>query len=182
MEINNILNDDWIQKFENTDKLYQDFYKDDLCYINLKFIYINKNSEIQKIKAETFLMSSKNTISREEIIRILKDNIFDNQIKYTLLSILKCIIDLEPTDITHFLNKSTDENTFLKIITNIDAIAVEKTINMFQDLNELIFVFIEKTKDNKNDGDNNKSKTTLTKKIYMNSYSYNKAKTIRKTI
>ena len=47
------LNDDWIQKFENTDKLYQDFYKDDLCYINLKFIYINKHNNIQKIKHET---------------------------------------------------------------------------------------------------------------------------------
>ena len=43
------LNDDWIVNFEKTDKLYQDFYKDDLYYINLKIIYINRNNEIEKV-------------------------------------------------------------------------------------------------------------------------------------
>ena len=50
------LNDDWIVNFEKTDKLYQDFYKDDLYYINLKIIYINRNNEIEKVKQESFLM------------------------------------------------------------------------------------------------------------------------------
>ena len=27
---NELLNDDWIKKFDETDKLYQDFYKDDI--------------------------------------------------------------------------------------------------------------------------------------------------------
>ena len=31
---NNKLDDDWINNFEKTDELYQDFYKDDLYYIN----------------------------------------------------------------------------------------------------------------------------------------------------
>ena len=37
------LNDEWINNFEKTDKLYEDYYKDDLYYVNLKFIYLNKN-------------------------------------------------------------------------------------------------------------------------------------------
>ena len=48
----------------------QDFYKDDLYYVNLKFIYVNRENEIEKINQESFLMSNPNYISREEIIQI----------------------------------------------------------------------------------------------------------------
>ena len=34
------LNDDWITNFERNDKLYQDFYKDDIYYVNLKCVYV----------------------------------------------------------------------------------------------------------------------------------------------
>ena len=32
----NKLDDEWINNFEKTDKLYQEFYKDDVYYINLR--------------------------------------------------------------------------------------------------------------------------------------------------
>ena len=67
------LNDDWINDFYETEKIYKDFYKDDLHYINLKIIYVNRDNEIEKIKCETFFMENVNTISREEIIKILKN-------------------------------------------------------------------------------------------------------------
>jgi hypothetical protein len=167
------LNDDWIQKFEKTDKLYQDFYRDDLYYINLKIIYVSKENEIEKIKHETFLMSKPNYISREEIIRILKKNTIDNERKYTLLSILKYVINLDPDDIKNFLSHS-DNFIFLSLIKNIDAITFEKSINMFQDLNDLILVFYEKTRE-QNIAHN------LTKKIIMTALS-SKKKHTRKTI
>ena len=49
-----VLEDDWITKFNETDAVYKDFYKDDLYYVNLKFIYVNRESEIEKIKYESF--------------------------------------------------------------------------------------------------------------------------------
>ena len=49
-ELDEELNDEWINNFEKTDKFYQEFYKDELYYINLKFVYINKSNEIEKIK------------------------------------------------------------------------------------------------------------------------------------
>jgi hypothetical protein len=167
------LNDDWIQNFEKTDKLYQDFYRDDLYYINLKIIYVSKENEIEKIKHETFLMSKPNYISREEIIRILKKNTIDNERKYTLLSILKYVINLEPDDIKNFLIHSDNFN-FLSLIKNIDTITFEKSINMFQDLNDLILVFYEKNRE-QNISHN------LTKKIIMTALS-SKKKHTRKTI
>ena len=39
--MNDELNDDWINNFEENDKLYKDFYKDNLCYVNIDLIYIN---------------------------------------------------------------------------------------------------------------------------------------------
>jgi hypothetical protein len=168
----NTLNDDWIKEFEKTDKLYQDFYKDDLYYINLKFIYINKFSEIERIKNENFLMSTPNYISREEMIGILKNNAKNNEITYSLLSILRYTINLEPEDIKNFLNNSNEFN-FLNVNKNIDAIKFEKTINMFQDLNDLILIFYEKTKDGK--------PQVFTKKNLIRSLTRRK-KTLRKTI
>jgi hypothetical protein len=50
--MDNELNDDWIINFEETDKLYKDFYKDNLDYINIDFIYINDDNEIEKIKQD----------------------------------------------------------------------------------------------------------------------------------
>ena len=166
------LNDDWINNFDKTDKLYQEFYKDDLYYINIKFIYINRNNDIEKINMETYLMSSPNYISREEILQILKKSNINNDRQYTLLSIIKYNITLDADDIKGFLH-SNEERNFLKIIKNIDAISFEKTINMFQDLNDLIFIFYEKSKELKELNPNNS-----TKKIYL--HTNNNKKTIKK--
>jgi len=166
------LNDDWINNFDKTDKLYQEFYKDDLYYINIKFIYINRNNDIEKINMETYLMSSPNYISREEILQILKKSNINNDRQYTLLSIIKYNITLDADDIKGFLH-SNEERNFLKIIKNIDAISFEKTINMFQDLNDLIFIFYEKSNELKELNPNNS-----TKKIYL--HTNNNKKTIKK--
>ena len=172
--MNTELNDDWIKNFEKTDKLYQDFYKDDLYYINLKFCYVNRNNEIEKIKTESFLMSTKNYISREEILYIIKNSTSVMERRYSLLSILKYNITLEPDEIKNFIysNEQANEYNFLKPVNNIDAISFEKTINMFQDLNELVFVYYEKLKETNKLNSNNS-----TKRVYL-TQSVNK-KTIR---
>ena len=122
MDIDNIinidtqkLNDDWITKFEETDRLYQDFYKDNLYYTNLYIIYINKNNDIEKIKQEMFLMSSPNTISKEEVIGILKRYSNDNDRIYNLLTVLKYNITLEADEVKHFL-MNKDSRTYLTVI------------------------------------------------------------------
>ena len=172
-EINNELNDEWISNFEKTDRLYQDFYKDDLYYVNLKIIYLNRTNEIEKIKQESFLMARPNYISREEILGILKKSINNDGRNYSLLSILRYNITLDPEDIKPFLLNKFDNNC-LNIIKNIDAISFEKTINMFHDLNDLILIFFEKSTELKK-VDPNKS----TKKIYLRPLS-SKKKTIKK--
>lgn len=168
----NILDDGWINKFDTTDKLYNDFYKDDLYYVNLRVIYINRDNEIDKLKQDSFLMSTPNRISREEIVGILKHHSIDNHKRYSLLSILKYNIDLEPNDIHFYLNNARGEE-YLSVIKNIDAIVFNKTINMFHDLNDLIIIFYEKSHIIKKS-----DVASSTKKIYIRSLSSNK-KTIK---
>lgn len=177
---NNELNDDWINKFEENDKLYKDFYKDNVYYINIDFIYINKNNEIEKIKQDSFLLSKQNNITRDELVGLLKRNSNDNDKRYSLLSILKYNITLESDDIKKFLlatDLSSYNSMFLSINKHIDTIVFEKTINMFQDLNNLYFIFYEKTDDLKNRDLNN-----VTKRIYLGIISNTKPKTNKKTI
>ena len=170
----NTLNDDWINNFEKTDKLYQDFYKDDLYYTNLHIIYVNRNNEIEKIKQESFLMTKPNYISREEILEILKNNSIDNGRRYTLLTILKYNVTLDADDISGFLKNNINDDIFLTVVKNIDAISFEKSINMLQDLNDIILIFYEKSDELKKVNPNN-----ITKKIYLTNLNTRK-KTFRK--
>jgi hypothetical protein len=43
-----VLDEDWINEFEKTDKLFQDFYLDDIYYTEVHFIYINTSNDIEK--------------------------------------------------------------------------------------------------------------------------------------
>ena len=174
------LNDEWIHSFEDNDKLYKDFYKDNLYYINIDFIYVNKNNDIEKIKQESFLMSVHNSITRDELIGLLKKNSIDNDKRYSLLSILKYNITLDAEDIKNFLlsnDLSAYNQQFLTVNKHIDTIFFEKTISMFQDLNNIYFIFHEKLDDFKKGDLNN-----VTKKIYLSLISNTKVnrKTIKK--
>ena len=165
-EKNEVLDEAWINEFDKTDKLFQDFYLDDIYYTEIHFVYINTSNDIEKIKEDHFLLSSPNYISREEILGLLKRNTNINKKKYSLLSILKCNITLKPEEIKNFLKSSnlTDYlDNFLVPIKNIDAITFEKTINMFQDLNDLLFIFYEKS-----DEEFKRSLNNATKKVYLN--------------
>jgi hypothetical protein len=156
-----VLEDDWITKFNETDAIYKDFYKDDLYYVNLKFIYVNRESEIEKIKYESFLLSKPNNISREEILQILKKSSIEDERKYTLLALLKYNITMDADDIQKYIS-SNEERTYLSIIKNIDSVPFDRTISLMHDLNDLILVFYEKSHELKERNPNN-----LTKKIYL---------------
>jgi hypothetical protein len=168
------LDDDWINNFENNDKLYKDFYKDDLYYINLKILYINRENELDKIKQENLLMSKPNTIFHEELLQILKKNSLDNDKRYSLISILKYNITLDTDDIKHYLQNNDNNIHYLSAIKNIDTVIFEKSISMFHDLNDLILIFYEKSNELKKKDPNNS-----TKKIYLCPLNSNK-KTIKK--
>ena len=138
------LDSKWIEDFELQDKNYESFYTEDINHINFHCIYVNRNNDIEKIKEEKLLMKTPNYISRDEMIGILKKNSIINNKRYIVLSIVKYNINLEPSDINFFLKPSKQlDSTFLTSVTNIDAIPLEKSISMFQDLNDIFIIFSE---------------------------------------
>ena len=120
-------------------------------------------------------MKIPNIISKEEIIGIIKRNSYVNSKQYFLLSLLKININLEPGDIRYFL-KENDlcqiGSSFLTPNKTIDDIVFKKTINMFQDLNDILIVFYERTEiKNNNQNSNNQN---YSKKVYLSNQRHNK--------
>ena len=144
------MDDEWIHNFERVDDLYKDFYKDDVYYVGLKILYVNRKNDIEKIKESNFLMTTPNCITREEILKILKDSSVEDNRAFSLLSILKYNIVLGPEEIKNYTRsriKGDYSESYLKNIKHIDAIYFDRTVNMFQDMNDLILIFYEKSKE-----------------------------------
>jgi hypothetical protein len=133
---------------------------------------VNRRNEIVKIRREPFILTSPNTICRDELIGILKRNSTDDSVPYSILSILKYNITVNPEDVQGFI-KDSEHETFLSTVTNIDDIRLERTISMFQDLNDIMLVFYEKTSKSFNLNNNS------TKRVYI-SNTNKRRKTIRK--
>ena len=168
------LDTSWINEFEELDKDFNSYYKEELSFIRINYIYINTQNEIVNISEENCLFKKPGMLSKEELIGLIKHNSFNNAIKYSLLSLLKYNIDFEPINLKTFL-RSNDKNigkTYLKSITNIDNIFFEQSISLFHDLNNLFIIFIEKRNEKSTFERNNNGNLTnrqLTKKVYIHS-------------
>jgi len=170
----------WIEEFESVDNNYKTFYTEDIMHIKFHYVYVNKENNIDKVKEETVLLRTPNYISREELIGILKKNNKISGVNYTVLSILKYNIDIEPADVAYYIKNNMDQDEthdFLKSVKNIDAIPLNKSISMFQDLNDIIIIFYEKSV---NDKTQDSREHTQTKRIYIKTIRANKRRTYRK--
>lgn len=162
------LDDSWIHEFEKKEDKYNIYYTEELSFIKIHFIYVNNNNEIEKIKEDKIIFKNPGFLQKEELLGIIKHNSFSNQIKYSLTSILKFNINLEPIHIKTFLkNKNADSgNIFLSSIKNLDTIKFEKSIALFHDINELLIIFHNKNNAHKNGNLEKKESHNRTKKIF----------------
>ena len=56
------LDNKWIENFEMEEIVYNDFYKDDVKYVKVYFLLINKNLILDNIHEENFLLEEKNIL------------------------------------------------------------------------------------------------------------------------
>lgn len=174
------IDNSWIEEFDELDKEYAQYYTEDLSYVHLRCVYINRLNEIEQIKGFPVQLNLSNRISRDELIGILKQNTQLPHKKYTVLSMLKYNIDIEPQNIKHLVDVV---DQYLTPISNIDDITFNKSIPLFHPLNELIILFYEKM-DKGGEGTGSGSGTGTgteigrqTKKIYIHVKRVNKNKT-----
>lgn len=152
---------EWIKEYEEKENEYKKFYKEEVNIIDAIFIYINDDNEIYNVKNfKEYIANSQ--ISYERIIEIIKNyqNNMDN--KHKLMALLNYKIDIDPENIKQLFNYNINPGT-LYSIKNINNIYFDKTINLLQDLNSLIFIFKENSRD-KNIKNNTTRRITLTHK------------------
>jgi hypothetical protein len=178
------LDESWIKNFDEMDIVYSDYYKSDLYFVKLTFIYVNIENEIFKIKEELFFLKNPNLITREELIAIIKKNSILFNKRHSLLSLLKFNFTIDPENIKSLLK--TEENLenpvkkYITVLKNIDEIGLDKTIGMYHELNNIIIIYYEKIQDNDNNLYNKLNSNNTTKKVYLHKYSSNHKKTLRK--
>lgn len=133
-----ILDASWINDFETIDKSYNIFYKDNIDFICVNYVYLNEKSEIERVKSENIILPKKNVLPSEALLSLIKTNQF-KQYKFSFM--LKYNFSMEPEEIKS-MNTSGISSEYLQELNKIDDIQFEKTITMFQDLNELTLFFL----------------------------------------
>ena len=140
----------WINDIEDIEKDNDIFYKEKINEITLIFLYIN-NNEVENTKKDYFDLKTPGVLSKENLIELINKNKINNSIKYSLSSLLKFNINIEPENIKNFVidNDIKNYNTlFFSKIKNIDDIKWNDSISMFENLNTLYFVYTIKKSNN----------------------------------
>ncbi len=144
---------EWIKDYEEKENEYKKFYKEEVNIIDAIFVYINHDNEIYNVKNfKEYIANSQ--INYERIIEIIKNYQNNMNVKHKLMALLNYKIDIDPENIKQLFNYNINPGT-LYSIKNINNINFDKTINLLQDLNSLIFIFKVKITDK-----NNKNATT----------------------
>ena len=98
------LDADWIDKFNQEEKRYEPFYLKKVHNVRIVFLYINEKNEL--IYSKKFKLPIENAIiSKNKLIKLLKDNILYNNRIFFPSYMFKFNITLEPQDIKAFLIK-----------------------------------------------------------------------------
>jgi len=135
----------WSDAFTEEDTKFADFYEENVSFVQLRILYVDKNSEIIKAKQEMIHLASPNCISREELLYIIKTNRTHDDKYYGMLSIAKFNIDLSPSDLTSFLKSPRGRmgDMYLTPLNEVDSVTFNKTIAILQSLNELLVIFYD---------------------------------------
>jgi hypothetical protein len=139
----------WVTQFEITDQHYKDFYAEDISFVKFTAIYIDNSSNIIRTVQDTIFLSIPNILGRDELMHIIKSYSILDHTKYSVLGILKYNITLSPHNLKSFLHHKTSSlqlgEEYLTIVHKIDTIMFDKTINIFQDINDIVLVFYNPT-------------------------------------
>ena len=179
-----ILNTDWIEQLKDAENVYNDFYKEPVTSIKVFFLYVNTANELEHIYSDVCLLNAEGIISGNNIVSLIKHNQYFHSVKYKLMSLLKYNIDLEPHEVPYYISDAADD---ADVVDDLAAAAADKnttrfftterylggdirfvdSINMFQDLNALFFIFTEPVK--KPAALSAAATSSQTKKVYLSS-------------
>lgn len=184
LDVDEDMNTNWIDDYEEYEKKYEDYYLESMEGVKTMFIYVNKKREIESIHEDYIELQANNILTKEELLFLIKNNNNPKNLKneptkkkdpYKLLSVLVYNIDLQPKQLKEYLEKkhpAPQENPYLYSLKILEDIQFKKSISLFHDINTVYFIYY--------DNSHTKNINNKTKKIYANktvsNTSHNKTK------
>ena len=159
------LDNSWVEKYQKIEKNYNKFYKEKSKEITIFFLYINDKNILESLVKTNYPLNDSGKIHKDSLIYLIKNNQYLSKKKYQLISLLKYNLTIEPEDIVDITANSEE---YLHSQRYLDDIFFADTINMFQDLNSLFFIFYSK-----------KPSMNTTKKIIINKNRKTKRKKLK---
>ena len=149
---------EWIDDFEEEEKIYEQFYPNTVKSIKIFSMYVNKECNLDKVKESTYELENDNILKKIELVKIIRERKNDDGVNYKLISLIKHNVDLKPEEIkSYILNKK--DYLFIDKLRELKDINFYDTIGMFEDLNSIFLIYYEF---------NEKLKHNKTKRIYFN--------------
>jgi len=162
---------EWINEFEKEDKLYENFYKENIKQINICYFYIDESNDISNIIKEKYTLQKENILTKEELVYLIKHNCIKKEKKHRLLSILQYNYKGNTENIISNVNDMTDEENYLSSLHYINEVKWEPTIKFMHNLNTLYIIYYV----------SKKLKNSNTKKVKINLSSSNKKTRYKRT-
>ena len=129
----------WFHEFMENEKKYQDFTISDIHSISLRFIFINRQHEIVQIHHDTLHLADANHISCEELISMIQKHSHEMKKMFVLEDMFKYTISSSSNE------RANEENQLEEIRgTYLETISLTPCVQIFSDLNEIIFLFKER--------------------------------------
>ena len=147
------LDTEWFEKQIEIEKKYDNFYNTSVDNVKATIVYVDENNTVSCIKREKVSINN-GIFPRSKIVDLVKNYRKLNNDTYSLYAILQFNYDVTPDRVIDGKIGIGDE--FFNIITHIQDVYFNKTIDMFKDLNDLTIVMKPKS--------NNRN---LTKRVYL---------------
>jgi hypothetical protein len=111
--------------------------------INIYLTYINLENEIENVsRRKLYIENRQNTITRSQLIDVIKNCQRRSNISYKLISIMVYNVNVTPETLTDYIERPED---FVSLFTlsRIDSFELQSTISMLKEFNAMYFFFSE---------------------------------------
>lgn len=111
--------------------------------INIYLTYINCENKIEVVsRKKLYIENRQNTITRNQLVDIIKNFQRRSNISYKLISIMVYNINVTPETLTDYIERPED---FVSLFTlsRIDSFELQSTISILKEFNAMYFFFSE---------------------------------------
>jgi hypothetical protein len=117
---------------------YKQYHVHDVEKIELTNIYLNSSNQIQGVYKKEILLTQKNYISNQELVQLISSHSKYQNKRYHIFFLCKYNVIGDHND-----NDNNDNLTLLSDISPMNDITFQPSIQLFHDLNEILFCYKE---------------------------------------